>query len=76
MQVFDVEDFNHEIVVNGEPLSGFDIAPGEGWQLWMDTIAPEQLHLGENTIQFRRNTDSADAFVVGSVTVHWTEPVK
>ncbi|NHN64595.1 hypothetical protein G9463_15000 [Haloarcula sp. JP-Z28] len=76
MQVFDVEDFNHEIVVNGEPLSGFDIAPGEGWQLWMDTIAPERLHLGENTIQFRRNTDSKDAFVVGSVTVHWTEPVE
>ncbi len=29
-----------------------------------------------DTIQFRRNTDSKDAFVVGSVTVHWTEPVE
>jgi hypothetical protein len=76
MQVFEVEDFDHEIAVNGEPLSGFDIAPGKGWQLWMDTIAPERLHLGENTIQFRRDIDSKDAFVVGTVTVHWTEPIE
>jgi hypothetical protein len=42
----------------------------------MDTIAPERLQLGSNTVQFRRNPDSKDAFVVGSVTVHWTEPVE
>ncbi|MBV0902069.1 DUF7383 domain-containing protein [Haloarcula salina] len=76
MQVFDVADFDHEIVVNGEPLTGFDIAPGEGWQLWMDTISPDQLHAGENTLTFRRNADSDDAFVVGAVTVHWKQPVE
>lgn len=74
MQVFDVGDFDHEIAVNGDPLSGFDIAPGEGWQLWMDTIRPDRLHAGENTLKFRRNADSDDAFVVGSVTVHWKRP--
>ena len=31
MQVYDVTAFSHEIRLNGTPLSGFDIAPGEGW---------------------------------------------
>ena len=38
MQVYDVEAYSHERHLDGDPLSGFDIAPGEGWQYWMDTI--------------------------------------
>ena len=76
VQVYDVSEFSHEILVNGEPLTGFDIAPGEGWQYWMDTIGAAHLHEGENTIQFRRDADTDDAFVVGTAVVHWKEPVE
>ena len=76
MQVYDVSEFSHEIRVNGTELTGFDIAPGEGWQYWMDTIADTQLRQGHNTIQFRRDRDTGDAFIVGTVVVHWKEPVE
>ena len=76
MQVYDVGEFSHEIRLNGDPLSGFDVAPGEGWQYWMDTIAATQFREGENTIQFRRDRDTDDAFVVGTAIVHWKEPVE
>ena len=76
MQVYDVSEFSHEIRVNGTELTGFDIAPGEGWQHWMDTIADTQLQEGTNTLQFRRDRDTDDAFVVGTAVVHWKEPVE
>ncbi|MBX0296083.1 DUF7383 domain-containing protein [Haloarcula nitratireducens] len=76
MQVYDVSEFGHEIRLNGESLSGFDIAPGEGWNYWMDTISTDHLRLGENTLQFRRDVDTDDAFVVGTAIVHWKEPVE
>jgi hypothetical protein len=28
---YDVGEFGHEILVNGEPLTGFDLPPAEGW---------------------------------------------
>jgi len=76
MQVYDVDEFSHEIYLNDESLSGFDVAPGEGWQYWMDTISGPQLRGGENTIQFRRDPGTDDAFVVGMAIVHWKEPVE
>jgi hypothetical protein len=76
MQVYDVSDYDHEMLVNGEALSGFDIATGTGWQYWMDTVVPARLHEGENTLQFRRNADGTDAFVVGTAIVHWKEPTE
>jgi len=76
MQVYDVDEFNHEISLNGDPLSGFDVAPGEGWQYWMDAISETRLQGGENTIQFRRDPTTDDAFVVGTAIVHWKEPVE
>ncbi|MFC6863124.1 hypothetical protein ACFQGE_06570 [Halomicroarcula sp. GCM10025817] len=76
MQVFDVGDYGHDILVNGAALSGFDIATGDRWQYWMDTLAVDHLREGENTLQFRRNTDGDDAFVVGTVIVNWREPVE
>jgi hypothetical protein len=76
LQAFDVAEYGHEILVNGEALGGFDIPPNEGWQYWVDTLTGVSLREGTNTIQFRRDTDSDDAFAVGTVTVHWKEPVE
>jgi len=41
----------------------------------MDTVTAARLTKGENTIRFRRDTETDDSFVVGTVTVHWKEPV-
>jgi hypothetical protein len=75
IQAYDVGGFEHEAVVNGEPLSGFDLPPNDGWQCWVDAVTGVDLVEGENTLRFRRGEDSDDAFVVGSVVVTWTEPV-
>ena len=75
MQVYDVAAFSHEILLNGTALTGFDIAPGDGWQYWMDTIDATYMNPGETTLQFARDTATDDAFVVGTATVHWKEPV-
>lgn len=74
LQAYDVGTFDHDILVNGEPLSGFDVPPASGWQCWMDAVTGTDLVEGENTIQFRRDEGSRDSFVVGTVTVHWREP--
>jgi hypothetical protein len=74
LQAYDVGKFGHEIVVNGEPLSGFDIPPSPGWQAWMDSVTGASLTGGENTLQVRRDTATEDAFVIGTATVHWKEP--
>jgi hypothetical protein len=76
LQAYDVSEFGHEIVVNGEPLSGFDIPPSPGWQCWMDSITGAGLVGGENTLRVRRDAATDDAFVIGTATVHWKEPVE
>jgi hypothetical protein len=75
LQAFDVGDYGHEIEVNGTPLTGFDIPPNEGWQYWVDTLTGIDLQAGTNTVRIRRDPDSRDAFAVGTVTIHWKEPV-
>jgi hypothetical protein len=75
IQAFDVADYGHEVLVNGEPLSGFDIPPNDGWQLWTDTISGVELREGTNVLAIARDTDTDDAFAVGTVRVHWKEPV-
>ncbi len=75
IQAFDVADYGHEVLVNGEPLSGFDIPPNDGWQLWTDTISGVELQEGTNTLAIARDTDTDDAFAVGTVRVHWKELV-
>jgi hypothetical protein len=76
LQAYDVGSFDHEVLLNGEPLSGFDLPPAEGWQYWMDAVTEERLRAGENTLQVRRDTASGDAFAVGNVVVNWKEPVE
>jgi hypothetical protein len=75
IQAFDVEEYGHDILLNGESLSGFDIPPAEGWQAWMDTITGPDLREGENTLRIERDTTTEDAFAVGTVVVNWREPV-
>ena len=76
IQAYDVGTFGHEIVLNGQPLSGFDVPPAEGWQYWMDVVTEQELQTGRNTLQIRRDTSSRDAFAVGNVVVNWKEPVE
>jgi hypothetical protein len=74
LQAFDVGEFGHEIVLDGEPLSGFDLPPADGWQYWMDSLAGRDLS-GTNTLRIRRDTSGDDAFAVGNVVVNWREPL-
>ena len=74
MQVFDVGEYGHEILVNDESLSGFDIAPGDRWQYWMDTLSADHLQEGTNTLRFERDVTGEDAFVIGTAVVNWLEP--
>lgn len=75
LQAYEVDEYGHEILLNGEPLTGFDLPPSDGWQLWMDTAAGAALQPGENTVQIARDTDTNDSFAVGTLVVHWREPV-
>jgi len=75
IQIFDVGTFGHEILIDDEPLTGFDMPPGEGWQYWMDTITDRALVTGDNTLQIRRDKSTDDSFAVGTVVVNWKEPV-
>lgn len=76
IQALDVSEYSHEVVVNGESLSGFDLPPCEGWQTWMDVVSGVELVEGTNTLQFLRDDETRDAFVVGSVRVTWREPIE
>ncbi|MFC6787379.1 DUF7383 domain-containing protein [Halobaculum halobium] len=75
IQAFDVAEYGHEVLVNGDPLTGFDIPPNEGWQLWSDTVTGVDLREGTNTLAVARDTDTDDAFAVGTVRVHWKAAV-
>jgi hypothetical protein len=74
IQAFDVGEYGHEIVVNDESLSGFDVPPNEGWQYWVDTVTGATLHEGTNTVRIERDADTDDAFAVGTLTVQWRSP--
>jgi len=74
LQAYDVETYGHEIILNGESLSGFDIPPAQGWQSWMDDITGAALREGVNTLRFVQEDESNDSFVVGNVVVNWKEP--
>lgn len=76
IQAFDVGEYGHDIEINGDPLSGFDIPPGDGWQYWVDTVVGAELVEGTNTIRIVRDESTDDAFAVGTITVHWKEPVE
>jgi hypothetical protein len=76
LQAFDVGTYGHEILVNGESLTGFDIPPNDGWQYWVDTLSGARLAEGTNALRIERDRSTRDAFAVGTVTVHWKEPTE
>jgi hypothetical protein len=41
----------------------------------MDSVTGAALVEGTNTVRVRRDADTDDAFVIGTATVHWKEPV-
>ncbi|ESP87713.1 DUF7383 domain-containing protein [Candidatus Halobonum tyrrellensis] len=75
VQAFDVSEYGHELLLNDDPLSGFDIPPGDGWQYWVDSVTGASLTRGTNTLEVARDTDTRDAFAVGTVWVNWKAPV-
>lgn len=76
VQAYDVGSYGHDILINGEALTGFDIPPGEGWQCWMDVMAGVDLVEGTNTIAVERDEESGDSFAVGTLRITWREPVR
>lgn len=76
LQAYDVDKWHHELRINGDELSGFDVPPTDGWQYWMDAITAADLREGTNTLDVRRDTSTRDSFVVGTAVVHWKEPVE
>ena len=74
LQAYDVGAYGHEIVLNGEELTGFDVPPRDGWQYWMDTVTDQRLRAGRNILRIRRDQTMDDSFAVGNVVVHWREP--
>ena len=62
----------HQIYVNGQELSGWDIPiHNPGWQTWMDRIPSGLLHTGTNSIMVVRAAD--DDFTTKDIIVHWRE---
>lgn len=73
IQAHDVENGNHQILLNGNHLPSFDI-PEHGnqqWFTWMDRIPPGFLNQGQNRLTIRRSGN--DDFFVANVVVHWRE---
>jgi len=76
LRAFRVGAYGHEIEVNGEQLSGFDIPPADGWQYWEDLLTDADLREGTNTLRVVRDEATDDSFAVNTVTVHWREPAE
>lgn len=74
LQVYDVQNLGHRIVVNGKDLPGFDIArtTANRWQIFMDIIPSGFLKQGGNSIQIFR-AGGGDNILIGSVVVNWKE---
>ena len=76
LQAFRVDEYGHELRLNGESLGGFDVPPADGWQYWEDAITDVELDEGTNALRIRRDETTDDSFAVNNVTVHWREPVE
>jgi hypothetical protein len=74
LQVFDVQNMGHKIIINGEDLPGEDIirTSANRWQDVTDIIPPGLLKQGNNTIQIR-SVGSVDNILVGAAMINWKE---
>ena len=62
----------HQIYINSQELSGWDIPiHSSGWQTWMDRIPSGVLQSGTNSIMVVRAAD--DDFTTKDIVVHWRE---
>ena len=62
----------HQIYINNQELSGWDIPiHSSGWQTWMDRIPSGVLHTGINSIMVVRA--AGDDFTTKDIVVHWRE---
>lgn len=78
IQTYDVDSRRHEILINGQPLRGFDLPDkptAKKWQTWMDIIETGFLRQGNNTIQIRSGSHR-DNFIIDNVVINWKEDVQ
>jgi len=76
VQTAEIEAFDHDVLLNGEPLNaGVDLPAGKSatFQTPMALIGERRLRRGKNTLQIRRGAGSEDSFAVYSAVVHWRE---
>ncbi len=74
IQVFDVQNMGHKIIINGEDLPGEDIirTSANRWQDVTDIIPARLLKKGNNTIKIRC-AESGDNIMLGAAMIHWKE---
>ena len=83
MQIYDVDDWEHVVLINGKSLLGFwsDMSPpmiakAGRWTVWMCPFGatPEDaggyLKPGDNAIEVQRNPNG-DNFAIGTMTLLW-----
>ena len=75
VQVYDVQNTGHRILINGTNLPDQDIVrtTARRWQDVMDVIPSGILRRGTNTLQIQR-AGGGDNILIGSVVIHWREP--
>lgn len=75
MQVDDINDSNHNVLINGKNIPGSKDILGEPqrWETWMESIPSGFLKKGNNTLQIVRDTSVGDNFLVADVAIHWRE---
>ncbi|UCE36522.1 MAG: hypothetical protein JSW00_13520 [Thermoplasmata archaeon] len=74
VQVYDVQNKGHKIIINGEDLPGEDIirTRENQWQDVTDVIPEGILRQGRNTIQIV-GAKSGDNIMIGAVIINWKE---
>lgn len=74
LQVYDVQNKGHKIIINGKDLPGEDIirTRENEWQDVTDVIPEGTLVQGNNTIQIK-GASSDDNIMIGAVMINWKE---
>lgn len=75
LQLYNVTDSGHGILINGQVIQDVDIPPliPNAWGIWVDVFSAPLLTTGPNTIQIVGGDRMTDNFIVGSVAIHWMQ---
>lgn len=75
LQLYNVTDSGHGILINGQVIQNVDIPPllPSAWAIWMDVFSAPLLKTGPNTIQIVGGDHMTDNFIIGSVVIHWMQ---